>query len=194
MRRELRQKPAKTVRFVTEFDSAAQDLPDNNEDDKGLEVQKDSGSKSLTYTSSGREIRKPSFLLEENSEVVKKQRTSSAPSKTLPTGTTPAITGNPESPTEKLRALCMARSLDKARDLIERGASLDEQDEGGTALHHAAKNGDLAMVLLLLEKGAQVNTRKGSTMITPLSLAAEQDHDRVIQALLEHGAFVADND
>ena len=170
MRRELRQKPAKTVRFVTEFDSAAQDLPDNNEDDKGLEVQKDSGSKSLTYTSSGREIRKPSL------------------------GTTPAITGNPESPTEKLRALCMARSLDKARDLIERGASLDEQDEGGTALHHAAKNGDLAMVLLLLEKGAQVNTRKGSTMLTPLSLAAEQDHDRVIQALLDHGAFVADND
>ena len=192
LRRELRPAPAKTVRFVTEFDSAALEFLDNDVDDNELEVHKDFGSKFLTYTSSGRGIRKPAFLLEEQSEVVKKRRTSSAPSKTLPTGTTPAMTGSPESPTEKLRALCMARSLDQARDLIERGASLDEQDEGGTALHHAAKNGDLAMVLLLLEKGAQVNAYKGLTMITPLALAAEQDHDRIIQVLLDHGALVND--
>ena len=51
---------------------------------------------------------------------------------------------------EKLFAFCAARSLDQVKDLLERGAALDVEDDEGTALHHACIHGDLELVLLLL--------------------------------------------
>jgi len=53
----------------------------------------------------------------------------------------------------------------------------------------AAKNGDIAAVENLLEKGADVNTRAKDGW-TPLMHAAQNGHTAVVKALIENGADV----
>jgi ankyrin repeat protein len=55
-----------------------------------------------------------------------------------------------------------------ARLLLERGAEVDARDDQGhTALHHAAFNGEEEMVLILISRGADISTRN-SERWTPL--------------------------
>ncbi len=67
------------------------------------------------------------------------------------------------------------RLIPVAQKLVELGASLETQDaEGRTALHLAAGCGDRAMVLKLIEVGADVNCHDGvggefTQKISPLS-------------------------
>jgi ankyrin repeat protein len=59
--------------------------------------------------------------------------------------------------------------------------------EGRTALHYAASSGDIALVQLLLNRGADIKT-EDSNGITALHIAAKEGNMAVMQLLLNHGA------
>ena len=67
--------------------------------------------------------------------------------------------------------------------LLADGVNVNAKDnEGGTALAHAAWFGHLGTVKLLLEKGADVHAKKNDGA-TPLSLATWNKHADVVEAL-----------
>ena len=71
-----------------------------------------------------------------------------------------------------------------------RRPDVEAKDSNGmTALHHAARNGHIEVVRLLLDSGATVDARE-QVGITPLSLAASRGHAVVIQLLSERGGDV----
>lgn len=73
--------------------------------------------------------------------------------------------------------------------LLEAGADLKAADRSGlTALHYAVWHGDLVSVQYLVEHGAKANTASSQT--TPLTVACERGHDRVVSFLIDHGAIL----
>ena len=76
-----------------------------------------------------------------------------------------------------------------AKFLITRKANvnLTEPCDGHTALHCASRKGNVAMIDLLMSKGAKhdVRDKRGRT---PLHHAAERDHKDALAYLLDHGA------
>uniref|UniRef100_R7W0W8 Protein TANC2 n=1 Tax=Aegilops tauschii TaxID=37682 RepID=R7W0W8_AEGTA len=76
-------------------------------------------------------------------------------------------------------------NLPALRYLLDHGADLtQEEDDGDTVLHHAARRGRCEIVKLLLARGADVN---GSSQHgTPLHLAAVKGHESTVEVLLEH--------
>ncbi|XP_046983137.1 ankyrin repeat and protein kinase domain-containing protein 1-like [Schistocerca americana] len=79
------------------------------------------------------------------------------------------------------------RAMGQLRALLAAGADVGARAglEGRTALHWAARKGDVEAVRLLLEAGAAVDAReiKGKQR-TPLHLAAEQGGAAVVRLLL----------
>jgi ankyrin repeat protein len=78
--------------------------------------------------------------------------------------------------------------------LLDHGANIDAEDEDGlTALHHAARESlDTAVIAILLAHGAQINARDRRGR-TPLHLAARHNSRLkldVTQLLLDHGAEI----
>ena len=73
--------------------------------------------------------------------------------------------------------------------LLEKGAKLEAKsdDNGQTPLLHAIEKGHQAVVKLLLENGAELES-KDKNGGTPLSWAAESGHEAVVKLLLEQGA------
>jgi len=74
------------------------------------------------------------------------------------------------------------------RELLAGGANVDVRaQQGATALHWAAFNGNAELVHVLLKAGASVGAtlENGST---PLHLAAFEGHTEVVRLLLRHGA------
>ncbi len=63
-----------------------------------------------------------------------------------------------------------------------------QDDEGKTALHREAENGDLDKVRLLLEANVKVNAQDNKGR-TPLHLAALSGHAEIVKELLAHGAM-----
>jgi ankyrin repeat domain-containing protein 50 len=61
-------------------------------------------------------------------------------------------------------------------------------EDGQTPLSWAAEKGHEAVVKLLLEKGAELETKDKDYGQTPLSWAAEKGHEAVVKLLLEKGA------
>ncbi len=77
-----------------------------------------------------------------------------------------------------------------ATELLDGGASVDARDRfGARPLSHAARNGHLEMVELLLARGAPINARNLAGA-TALYYAAERGHVAVLQRLIEQGADV----
>ena len=75
--------------------------------------------------------------------------------------------------------------------LIKKGYQLDCKDTNGrTPLSWATENGREAMVELLLERGADLESKDAEYGQTPLSWAAENGHEAVVKLLLERGADV----
>src|SRR5579863_760014 len=103
-----------------------------------------------------------------------------------------------------LELAAAANNIELARILIAKGANVNNADElGFTPLLDAAGNGDhnAEMVKLLIEHGAQVNTKSGDTIemvkngaiklghLTPLQFAAQANYEAA-EALLKAGADV----
>jgi ankyrin repeat protein len=83
----------------------------------------------------------------------------------------------------------MAGHRDAVRSLLENAADVNAaQGDGMTALHWAARHGDVELARMLLYAGANVkaSTRLGG--YTPLLMAAEAGDAAMIAALLEAGA------
>jgi ankyrin repeat protein len=67
-------------------------------------------------------------------------------------------------------------------------------DDGNTGLHLAARNGHETVIQLLLEKGADVDSKDRKYGRTPLSWAATKGNKAVVQLLLEKGADIEDKE
>ncbi|KAI5782156.1 ankyrin repeat-containing domain protein, partial [Pyronema domesticum] len=94
--------------------------------------------------------------------------------------------GDNASPLFQLKAI--NRSL--AELLLKAGCPISATDNNGsTALHKAAENGDELTAELLLQHGA-VATSKNRKGLTPLHLAADGGETPMIRLLLERGADV----
>jgi hypothetical protein len=98
---------------------------------------------------------------------------------------------NPEPPL--IRAV-EAGDLARVRKLIARGTNVNVTDnDGGTALQSAAASGNYKMTRLLLDAGADVNTRQpGSVGYDALDQAAWTGNGETIRTLLSAGARVTD--
>ena len=71
--------------------------------------------------------------------------------------------------------------------LIEHGVDVNARmARGATALYQACITGHLEIVQLLIDHGADVNA--GQARRTPLTVAREYKHDRIVELLRRHGA------
>jgi ankyrin repeat protein len=83
----------------------------------------------------------------------------------------------------------MAKDREAVKTLLKNGADVNAaQGDGMTALHWAARNGDLELTQMLLYAGANVKATTRLGGYTALLMAAEQGHAGVIKALLAGGA------
>jgi len=81
--------------------------------------------------------------------------------------------------------------LSVLKAILETGVDVNFKDSkfGPTPLSRAAENGHEAVVKMLLEKGANVDSKNDNGQ-TPLSWAVENRHEAVVKLLLEKGASV----
>ncbi|KAF4496668.1 hypothetical protein FAGAP_7159 [Fusarium agapanthi] len=85
-------------------------------------------------------------------------------------------------------------------NLLDMGAEVDSGDRTGrTSLSYVAEQGHDAIVVMLLERGARVDSQDGEVVLkwhyynentgrTPLSFATEQGHETAVYILIAHGA------
>jgi casein kinase I family protein HRR25 len=79
--------------------------------------------------------------------------------------------------------------------LLENGHDLDSKDNcDRTPLCYAAFKGQKAVVQLLLDKGAELESKDIECGQTPLSYAAENGHKEVVELLLDNGAKLESKD
>ena len=91
----------------------------------------------------------------------------------------------------ELHDACWKGHIDIARNLIERGAGIDQGDQtGDTPLHKACYKGHIAIVSLLIGARADLDHVNKSGQ-TPLSLACRQQSVVIARLLLENGADVS---
>jgi uncharacterized protein len=87
-----------------------------------------------------------------------------------------------------LHAAAAGRAAEAGRLLIDHGADVDAQQNGGwTPLHAASQNGDIEFAGLLLEAGASVNSRADNHQ-RPLDLALTKGQQAMVDFLESHGA------
>ena len=91
-------------------------------------------------------------------------------------------------PRERARGGCEAAAREGGRRGVQ------DLDYGRTPLSWAAEKGHEAVVKLLLEKGADVESKDRHYGQTPLSWAARSGHEAVVKLLLEKGADVESKD
>ena len=83
----------------------------------------------------------------------------------------------------------MKRDAAAVRTLLKGGADVNAaQGDGMTALHWAARQGDLETVRMLLHAGGNVRATTRLGGYTPLLVACQMGHAPVIQALVQAGA------
>lgn len=79
--------------------------------------------------------------------------------------------------------------LSKVKLLTGKGTSVNIKDNSGyTALHYAARAGNIEIAKYLLDSGADPNSRTKTGRDTPLHRAAYQGHDVMVSLLLQRGA------
>ncbi len=81
--------------------------------------------------------------------------------------------------------------LEIVRLLVARGAEINATTgTGETPLLWGAREGQYEIAEFLIAKGADVNIHSGDTLTSPLHLAAEMGHERLVRLLLDSGASV----
>ena len=92
----------------------------------------------------------------------------------------------PESP---VADAAMRDDIEAVRSLLEEGAEVDlAQSDGMTALHWAAELGNVELVRLLVDAGADLEAPTRIGDLTPLHIGAELGQSGTVRALLEAGA------
>ncbi|MEN6357612.1 MAG: ankyrin repeat domain-containing protein [Armatimonadota bacterium] len=85
--------------------------------------------------------------------------------------------------------LFFARSAYMAQVLISAGADVNAmRDDGGTALHRAARGGLRSVAKILIQSGADISASKNGS--TALHIAARHGHWIVVELLVSSGADV----
>ena len=118
--------------------------------------------------------------LEAVKELLKDSRVQSLINQPNDIGETPLI----------LAARSAVSGVDVVKTLVENGADVNSADEEGyTALTHAAKNGDLETVDFLLGvEGINMNVSTFGSDYTPLLWAIARGHEDVVKKLIDAGA------
>lgn len=94
-----------------------------------------------------------------------------------------------KSDDEKLRDASEASDINLVKTLIEKGADVNWGDQyTGTALHRAALKGDIRMVEYLIGKGANVNEKIKPGLLTVFSKTSDEDKGKLSKIENAHGA------
>lgn len=100
----------------------------------------------------------------------------------------------------------LENDLEKAQALLKEGTDIHQKDEQGWApIHHAASQGNMEMITLLLQYNADINAKTlcdanspdyeyRNDHYTPLLAATRYGQLEAIQYLIEHGAHVNDKE
>lgn len=80
--------------------------------------------------------------------------------------------------------------IDQIKDLLERGANIDANDEGRTACFYAVREGHTSCLEYLIEHGARVDDCDEYFGCTPLILAAERGREECLALLIKHGGDI----
>lgn len=92
---------------------------------------------------------------------------------------------------DELRRAAAAGDLAKVKELLDKGADVNAANPyGGTALAFACDKGRTEVVKLLLERGANPNTKDTFYNFTPITWAAQRGYGEIIRLLLDKGAEV----
>ena len=98
-----------------------------------------------------------------------------------------------QDPGDELRRAASAGDLAKVKELLDKGVDVNAANQyGGTALAFACDKGRTEVVKLLLERGANPNTKDTFYNFTPIGWAAQKGHGEIIRLLLDKGAEVND--
>jgi ankyrin repeat protein len=96
-------------------------------------------------------------------------------------------------PSRRLQAAAAAGDAASVRTLLVSRPDLEERDDDGlTALHHAACAGSVEVARALIDGGAKVDAtiseQAGTTCLTPLAMAVVHGHGAVVEVLVRAGA------
>ena len=95
---------------------------------------------------------------------------------------------NAETP---LIAAALAGDARMAELLLAHGADIRARNTGGfTPLHAAAFSGSIPVAVLLLDRGAPLDDAANKASVTPLMVAAEQNHPALVELFVGRGAAV----
>ncbi|MCJ7454471.1 MAG: ankyrin repeat domain-containing protein, partial [Wolbachia endosymbiont of Homalodisca vitripennis] len=95
---------------------------------------------------------------------------------------------------EQLLVAVRSNDVNKVKDLVSKGASVDTKDsDGWTLLHHTARRGYLEVAEFLIEKGADINAEDKYGK-KPIQRAAEDNNKNIITLLLSKGVNINDTD
>ena len=81
-------------------------------------------------------------------------------------------------------------SIDIIRLLLDSGAETSLKRPGSLALHNAAKRGDIPIIQLLLQRGADINGFSGGVYGTPLKAAIQSRDGEVFEFMLRNGTDI----
>jgi hypothetical protein len=94
-----------------------------------------------------------------------------------------------DDPGDALRRAASAGDLAKVQELLAAGVDVNAGNRyGATALAYACDKGHTAVVNLLLEHGANPNSKDSFYNFTPLGWAVQEGHAEIVRALLAKGA------